>query len=206
MSTERALQDIETIKEFIKRGRSRMVDNGFFFIFWGILIPAAVLVNFLLNYNGIYGFEVWFWPVVGIGGGIVSGMKGSHDSKARKTNSYADRIHGQVWLALLLALLAAYAGLFLSAVVFKRNFAVVEFLSAISLLLGTVVWIHSVIIRMNWLKIISAGWWLTAIAVMLTSSSEPIYASVVMGIATIILNLIPGLILRKISEEKNEAA
>jgi ethanolamine ammonia-lyase large subunit len=41
MEQEKAYEDLMTIRSFMEEGRRRFKDNGFYFIYWGLVIPLT---------------------------------------------------------------------------------------------------------------------------------------------------------------------
>ena len=97
MNTNEAIEELEFIKKVINDTQKVIVDNGFSFIFWGILI----VVGLLSTYAAIL-FEIQIpyalnWvTVIGIGWtySIYSGIKyGKH----AKVHTFSGKLLGAVW-------------------------------------------------------------------------------------------------------------
>lgn len=188
---KKALQDLQTIKTFIEEGQKSLGDNGFHFILWGLLIPCATLVFYLLL--DLVGttyplFITAFWPVVSLCGALVSILVGVFSGKKDKIKGYAQKISTQLWIGFLITLFI------ISIIPFLLSGQIVPgFLGYIALVLGLAYWVYGSIIQLVWFRTISFVWWATAI--LIAVSTEWFTVSVIMAAATFVCSFIPGLIL-----------
>lgn len=71
MKTEKELtpkESLELIQEVISDSRSRMEENGFIYIFWGVLIALASFGQYYLLSNGMYDFNYYPYFILPAGG------------------------------------------------------------------------------------------------------------------------------------------
>ena len=97
------LESIAVIKEMIERTRTNFKDQSFYYLMWGWLVVGAVLVQALL-YNQGSPYHWIVWPIMGIGGGITSGIYGSRQSKKTGHKTHIDSAMGYVWLGFIMYL------------------------------------------------------------------------------------------------------
>lgn len=161
MQNEKALKDLETIKEFLEEGKARLVDNGFYFIYWGLAIPLNTALFYLLMFRGApVPVLTWFWPVsIPVHTFITMIIaKGSTDKKVRK--DFLSRINGMFWMGILFTFLVLI-GIFM----FMQQEINPTIMSYIALLLGLAYWVHGSMLKLNWLAFQGFIWWTAAIII-----------------------------------------
>ena len=188
---EKALQDIQTIKRFLESGQRALEDNGFHFMFWGLLIPVSTLLfqfgSSLLGYDHI--IVILFWPVISFFGAIVSVVAGIKSSKKRRGNEFVGKLTASLWIGILIALFVLFLINYSSGKIFN-----VTFLCMISLVLGLGYWFYGSVIQLFWFKMVGPLWWISAIVM---AGREWTLVSPIMAGTTFICSFVPGIILFK---------
>ncbi len=108
-------ESLAVIKEMIDRSRTNFKEQSFYYLLWGWLVVAAVLVQALLfNQGSPYHWIVW--PIMGFAGGITSGIYGKKQGKKAGYSTHIDRAMMFVWVGfviyLALVLLLSSTGAF----------------------------------------------------------------------------------------------
>ena len=108
-------ESLAVIKEMINRSRTNFKEQSFYYLLWGWLVVAAVLVQAaLFNMGNAYHWVVW--PIMGFGGGIVSGIYGKKQGEKAGYSTHIDRAMMFVWVGfvvyLVLVLLMSATGVF----------------------------------------------------------------------------------------------
>jgi hypothetical protein len=82
-------ESLQLIQKFITGTRSNIRRSAFAFIFWGILITVAALINyFLIRFSSSEQASL-IWPVLSIGGFIVTLIYyGKHTRKPRAVSTF----------------------------------------------------------------------------------------------------------------------
>ena len=175
----------------------RQQDNGIHFIIWGLLIPPATGINYLLVY-----LEKWnglgpLWGVVGFLGFALS-MFFSLKRRADTPSTHGGKVQAVVWIGCWISMILMIAGGFISG-----DMSLNMMMAVLAFMLATAVFVSGFLSGTAMLKYISAGWWAAGIICIFTHEYN---ASIVIGAATFLLSFIPGVILdqraRKI--KKNE--
>jgi hypothetical protein len=190
MKTYEAESELSVIKKIMQDSRRANVDNGFYYIFWGILVSTALILNYLLivyNYPGQYiGF---MWLGLMAAGSIVGGFVGAKIRKNTKVKTFAGEILGSLWIAIGITIFTfvfmglmtkAYNGVYISPIV--------------SGLLAIGYFTSGVIQRIDWLKYLSFVWWLGAWALFMKPTTE---SMLYFAFMLIFFQTIPGFILYK---------
>ncbi|HMS65564.1 MAG TPA: hypothetical protein PKD83_09965 [Ignavibacteria bacterium] len=201
MEYKKAEIELTVIKKIMEDSRRINIDNGIHYIFWGVLVTIALLINYIMlltNTNANYIGMIWF--ILMISGAIIDMLIGRKQSRTAKVHTYAGSILGSLWLASGIAMFMfgflgtmtkAYNPIFISPI--------------ISVSLGISYFTSGAIQQINWLRNISFGWWIGA-AIMFIFPS--IHTLLIFAIMMICLQVIPGIMLnkkskREISEESN---
>lgn len=188
---EKALQDVQTIKKFLESGQRALEDNGFHFMFWGLLIPIGTLG--FQNLSGLLGYEhlavILFWPILSFLGAITSMVVGMRSSKNRKGNEFVGKLTASLWVGILIALFVVYCVQYFNGQSFD-----VSFVCMISLVLGLGYWFYGSVIQLFWFKMVGPLWWLSAI---IMAGREWALVSPIMAGTTFLCSFVPGIILFK---------
>lgn len=193
MNTNQAVEELEFIKKVIDDTRKVIVDNGFSFIFWGILIVlgllstyAAILFEFPLYY-------AWNWIVLIGGGWIYAIYSGYKHGRRAKVYTFSGKLLGAVWFSAGIAMTilgfvgiftAAYKGIYISPV--------------LSTILGISFFISGILYGKRWITYLSAGWWAGAIIMFIFPYH---YTLLLMSAMMIVFQIIPGIILYRDSRK-----
>ncbi len=97
-------QSIDIIKEMINSARKEIKEDGFLYMLWGWLVLAAALGEYFLLRSG-YAQHYITWPVLMIGGAIVSIIYGKNQSKKKKAKTLIDRFMSYLWSGFVISLL-----------------------------------------------------------------------------------------------------
>lgn len=95
---------LQIIREAIENAKSNIKDNGFFYLLWGWLVLVASLLQFgLMQFTTTPYFWVG-WPVLMIGGGIVSGIYGYRLGKKSIVMTHVDLAMIYLWYGFAIAI------------------------------------------------------------------------------------------------------
>ncbi len=106
-------ESMQVISSMINTAKNKLADDGFLLIFWGWLVIAAALIQYVsIKVNFEYGNYVWatLLPL----GGIFSAIYGRRQDKKKNVKTYVDRYLSYLWggfgiaLVLTLVLMSQY--------------------------------------------------------------------------------------------------
>jgi hypothetical protein len=100
-------ESLALINTMINTAKNRLADDGFYFIFWGWLVMASAMINYIAVKTGVEeGY--WVWAILMPLGGIVSAVYGFRQQKKETVKTYIDTYLGYLWggfgIALVLTL------------------------------------------------------------------------------------------------------
>lgn len=198
MDSHEAIEELEFIKKVIDDTRKVIVDNGFGFIFWGIIIVIGLLSTFfsvLLEFRFDYA---WNWVVViGIGWiySIYNGIKHGRTSKVR---TFSGKLLGAVWISSGIAMtILGFVGSFTEA------YNGVYISPVLSTILGIAFFVSGFLYDKRWVTYISAGWWTGAIIMFIYPY---LYTLLLMSGMMLVLQVIPGIIIYRDSKKLKDTA
>jgi len=96
-------QSIKVIHEMIENTKAKFRDNGFFYLLWGWLVLIASISHFIMMNLG-YEYAWLPWPIMMIGGGIVSGIAGYRLGKKASVKTFFDTAIVSLWYAFTITL------------------------------------------------------------------------------------------------------
>lgn len=97
-------ESLKLIEDMIGQAKRSFQRQSYYFLLWGVLLIAAMIVNYALAMRGsaVGGYA---WPVVGVLGGVLSFMHGAREDKRRQVSTAMDRVIAWLWMAFLATLL-----------------------------------------------------------------------------------------------------
>ena len=194
METKNAELELSLIKKMMEDSRRLNIDNGIHYIFWGILVTIALLINYamvLLKVPGNYIGLAWF--ILMLSGALIDGIIGRRQSKSSKVTTFTSRIMGSLWFA---SGIAMFMYGFLGTI--TKAYNPVFICPIISTSLGISYFTSGSIQQIKWLQNISFGWWAGAAFMFIFPS---VHTLLIFAVMMICLQVIPGLILNKKSKQ-----
>jgi hypothetical protein len=188
METRQAEQELLLIKQMMADSRMVVVDSGKHYIFWGVLITAALLVNYymlLIKQTGKYIGLMWLITIVS--GFIASSFIEKKSLRKQKVSTLAGKILGSVWFA---------SGIAMSIIGFigplTKAYNPVFICPIISVILGVSYFVSGAIQQVKWLQWLTLGWWAGAIATFVFPS---IHTLLIFAMMLVFFQTIPGIVL-----------
>lgn len=101
-------ESISVIKDMIARTRTNFKQQSFFYLLWGWLVVASLVIEAIL-YNQGANYHWVVWPVMSIVGGITSGIYGRKMGKKSGFSTHMDRVMMFVWVGMVIYLVLVLA-------------------------------------------------------------------------------------------------
>ena len=106
LSPQESLNLIESMIGQARRNFSRM---SFYFLLWGFLLIAAMVVTYLLR-DAVSGWQNGAaWGIAGILGGIISAVRGAREGRKELVSNPMDSIVGWLWSAFVITMILLIA-------------------------------------------------------------------------------------------------
>lgn len=196
METKQAEEELSVIKKIMEDSRKINIDNGIYYIFWGVLVTVTLLINYYmvltkvsLNYIGM------MWFVLMSAGAITGIFIQKAIDKTERVKTYAGRILGSLWFASGMGMfMIGFVGVITNA------YAAIFICPIISIILGISYYTSGAIQQIKWLQYISYGWWIGGIILFYAPS---VHTLLVFALMLTCFQVIPGIILYKKSKRAN---
>jgi len=195
METKQAESELSVIKKIMEDSRRINIDNGIHYIFWGILVTVALLINYIMiltrtsmNYIGL------MWLILMVTGMFIDIFIGRNQERKSRVKTFTGKLLGSLWFATSISMfMFGFVGSVLKA------YNPVFICPIISTVLGISYFTSGAIQQLKWLQNISLGWWAGAVILFIFPS---VHTLLIFGIMMICFQIIPGIILYKKSNEE----
>ena len=177
-------ESLKVITAMINKTRVNVTQSSFHLLFWGWLIFACSLSEFLLYRFTSFtnAWYVWFFVIPGV---FVSMIYGFTKGRRASLHTYAEGIYTWVWMAFLIA----------AVVLFIVHSGQMESVSEYILLVAAIpTFISGIVLKFKPLIWGGVSFWIFALA---AHFGSPVVSGLSVPIATITGYLVPGYLLRK---------
>lgn len=195
METNQAISELSVIRKIMEDSRKLNVDNGIHYIFWGVLVTLALLINyFMLLTKTAVSYIGFVWLVLMLLGVIIDVIIGKRQYQKSKVDTFAGKLLASLWLA---SGISMFVFGFIGTI--TKAYNPVFICPIISTSLGISYFTSGAIQRINWLRNISMGWWIGGIFLFIFPS---IHTLLIFALMLIFFQIIPGIILNKKSRQE----
>ncbi len=168
--------------------RKAVIDNGWHYIYWGSIVTAVLIANYLMV---IYHISMYaqglIWWVSMPAAAIIESIIEKRRDKTAKVKTFAGRLLNSLWTgAGVCMFILGFAGSLSGA------YSAVMIFPLISIVLGSAYLISGVIQQVKWLSAMSAFWWGGAIILLLIPG---IHSMLIFAAMLICFQILPGALL-----------
>jgi hypothetical protein len=177
-------ESLKIITDMINKTKVNVQQSSFHLLFWGWLILAISLSEYLMWHLTDYAnpWIVWYLTIPGV---FVSMIYGFVNGRKAKVHTYADMIFMWSWMAFLFAAIVLF-------IIIRKD---IQHVAPYILTLAAMpTFISGCIIRYKPLIFGGASFWILAL---IASFAEPEVAPLAVPVAMVTGYLIPGYLLRK---------
>ncbi len=183
LTPQESLRLIESMIGQARRNFSRM---SFYFLLWGYLLIAAMVVTFLLR-NSVSGWQHGAaWGVAGTLGGIISAVRGAREGRKELVSNPMDSTIGWLWSAFVITMI-----LLIAFSVRSRVDATI----AITMLTGLPTFITGQAMRFRPLVLGGVLFWLAGVAMLFVTDPQGVL--VIYCLAMVLGYIVPGILLKR---------
>lgn len=188
MDTYKAESELAVIRKIMEDSRNIVIDNGWHYILWGIVVSCALLANYFMYLFGVSmqaAGMMWFITMTSTA--IAAGFVERKMKRKRSVRTFAGRLLGTLWFAGGISMFVfGFAGTISGA------YNAVFICPIISTVLGTTYFVSGSIQQVKWLKLLSIGWWGGAIVLFLYPG---LHTLMIFAVMLICFQIVPGIIL-----------
>ncbi len=187
MDENSALDEIKFIKKIIEDSKQTTIDDGKGYIFWGIIVTIGLLSNYLTYILEIKISFIWIWIILIGFGWVYSIFSYFFKEKKPKSYNFASKLFHSIWLSCGVAMtIVGFVGVFSGAI---DGMFISPIISSI---LGIGFMLSGYIYNLNWVKLLSVGWWAGAIVMFIFPG---VYSILIMAFMMLAFQVIPGLVI-----------
>jgi hypothetical protein len=195
MDTKQAELELSLIKQMMIDSRQIVIDNGWHYIFWGVVVTVALTANYLMALNHVaMKYAGIMWLVVIVGAWITASIVERRADKKRKVKTFAGKLLSALWAS-------SGVSMFMFGFVGTMSGAYnsVYICPLIATVLGVSYFTSGAIQQIKWFQMLSLGWWAGAI---ITFVFPSIHTLLIFAIMMLFFQITPGVVLYR--KWKNE--
>lgn len=178
-------ESLQLINNMIAEAKQSFMNFSFYFLMWGWLLFFAGIAEYCLQYIVQFEHSYIGWPIVGIVGGIIAGIKGAKEGQEAGGMGYIDRVFSFLWSGFVITLIL----LILSVTVQGGNPN-----AYVMLLTGLPTFVSGGVMKFKPLIIGGIMFWVIALVSVFLL---PQYSALLFSLAIICGYIIPGYMLKK---------
>ncbi len=197
MDQQNAIEEIALIRRVIDESRRFTLDNGKYYLLWGVLITVAIFAQYALILTNNAGIsELWLWVVtVGIGW-LISTVLGMREASRHASWPIGAKLIALIWVSTgVVMTIIGFVGPVSGGL---HSWAICPALAAV---MGGSYTISSLIYRLRWVAFVGIAWWIGSLVMFLVKgiNTLPIFGSMM-----ILFQIVPGIVFYK-SWKRNSA-
>ncbi|SJZ34831.1 hypothetical protein [Sediminibacterium ginsengisoli] len=95
-------ESLDLIQSMVQQAKQKASDNSFYFLFWGWLVFACCLLQFVMKAILHYPQHYLVWWAMPLGG-VISGIYSFRQSRTRQVRSFIDDALSSFWISIAIA-------------------------------------------------------------------------------------------------------
>lgn len=200
MNNINAESELSVIKKIMEDSRNIVLDNGVHYIFWGIVVTTALLINYVMVLMKMPGsYMGLMWLILMVLAAITDAIIGAKQSKTTRARTFAGDLLGSLWLA---SGIAMFIYGFIGTV--SKAYNPIFICPIISTSLGISYFTSGAIHQLKWMQYIAYGWWAGSMVMYFFPGA---HTFLIFAFMMISLQIIPGIIMNsKFKKSEQEPA
>lgn len=188
MTTHQLESEISFIKKVMEDSRRATLDNGKYYILWGVIVGIASILTYIGVKQKIEGnFINWVWMNCIITGWVFSIIFGIKDRKKERNKTFAGRMIMHTWIGAGFTMaVIAFVGIPAKVIPYD---AICPVIAAIA---GGANYISSRVQKSPFILVVAFGWWIGAGIMFFMKGIDII---LFYGILLSLFSIIPGFVL-----------
>lgn len=189
-SNMEAENELLVIKKIVQDSRNAVADNGWHYIYWGVIVTIALIINYwmILN-NSSMNSQGMLWFVSMISASVIEMIITKKIDKNDKEKNFSGRLLSSLWgvsgaCMFIFGFIGTLSGAYNPIFIFP----------VICTVLGAAYFISGTIQQVNWLKYITIGWWSGSLLMFIYPG---IHSILIFAAMLLLFQIIPGIILYK---------
>lgn len=188
MTTHQLESEISFIKKVMEDSRQATLDNGKYYILWGVVVGIASILTYIGVKQQLEGnFINWVWMNCIVIGWVFSIIFGIRDRKKEKNKTFAGKMIMHTWIGAGLTMaVIAFVGIPAKVIPYD---AICPVIAAVA---GGANYISSRIQKSTFILVVAFGWWIGSGIMFFMKGIDII---LFYGILLSLFSIIPGFVL-----------
>ncbi|MBE2219076.1 MAG: hypothetical protein IAE90_12780 [Ignavibacteria bacterium] len=184
----KAEEEISVIKKIMEDSKKAIVDNGWHYIYWGLIVTAALIANYIMVLtNTSINMQGMLWFISMTSAAIIEGIIERKREKHVKVKTFAGRLLNTLWSGsgicmFILGFAGTVSGAYNAIMIFPL----------ISVVLGAAYLVSGVIQQVKWLSALCIFWWAGSILLLLYPG---LHSMLIFAVMIICFQVTPGVIM-----------
>ena len=180
------------IKNFLTVTQKAFFIDSFYYLYWGTVIPLWTGLTYMLQSLGLLSHIKTAWLSLYAGSALLIFVREKRRRKSVRT--FAGRIYGTLWSGVFLTAAALLLSIYETGLM-----NVTLGLSLAAGLLGMAYWVGGYLLEKKSVSALALCWWLAGISF---SRIPGFWVPAAMAAATVLLELIPGILIFRTARGK----
>lgn len=187
-SVSQAESELQLIRKIMQDSRKAIVDNGWHYIYWGVIVTITLIINYIMIQNNVsINSQGMLWFISMVSASLAEAVITRKIKKNINESNFSGKLLGTLWgitgfCMFIFGFIGTFSGAYNPVYIFP----------VISTVLGAAYYISGTIQHVKWLKFLTTGWWSGAVFMFLFPG---IHSLLVFACMLIFFQTIPGFIL-----------
>jgi hypothetical protein len=196
MTESEAADDLAFIKRIMKESRQLIVDDGRYYILWGLLSVALTGLSYLIAGYGMARLIPYLWGIPFAVLGILGALMGRRERK-RRPRGMAGNFIAAIWLCVMFLSFALIAHAAVS-----RRLELSPMMGLVSIALAAGFTLSAFVMRSKAFGTLSLSWWLGGVLLPLAGGyTAPLYLAGMI----LLFEVLPGFIMLSAAKKAKKA-
>jgi len=186
MDQKSAIEELALIRRVMEESRRFAVDNGKYYLAWGIIITIAIFAQYAVILIDNESVSSWIWIVTVAFGWLISIVMGMREPSKPGVWTVGARLISLIWVSAGVSMtILGFVGGMTGAV---HSWAICPVIATV---MGGAYTTSSLVYRMKWLTMVGIAWWVGAIVMF---AVEGLATLPIFGTMMILFQIVPGLV------------
>ena len=192
-----AEHELALIRKIMQDSRNAVSDNGWHYIYWGMIVAILLVANYFMAINGVSGnSQGMMWFIAMLSASIIEGIIEKKREKKLRVKTFTGKLLSSLWAASGFSMfMLGFAGTITGA------YSPVVIFPLISIVLGLSYFVSGAIQQIKWLRYISVCWWAGSAALFVFAG---IHSMLIFAGMLVCFQIFPGVLLYVRSKKQPE--
>ncbi len=188
INSKQAEEELSLIRKIMDDSRKSIIDNGWHYIYWGVIVTCTLIVNYLMILNHAPGkSQGMLWFITMVSASVIETIITRRMQKKTKVRTFAGKLLSSLWsVSGICMFMLGFVGTITGA------YDPIYIFPLISMVLGLAYYVSGAIQQVKWLSWISIFWWAGSVLLFVFPS---VHSVLIFAGMMICFQVIPGVLL-----------